>query len=501
MPNSVTSANTDVATIMYDCGVAVDMMYGPTESSSYILPGTGIPASCEAAYTAYFGYDATTIQGLDRANYPVEADWIALIQTEMSNNRPIQYAGQGASGGHTFVLDGADGSGNYHINWGWSGIDNGFYSVDALIPAPYNNGNFSSGEEMIVGIQPPNTTVAPTTIALYTPITITPNPIGFLQTFNVNASLINNGSSSFSGYYCAAMFNASGTFIRYIGNILSTGSNPLLAGNYYLSPGLTFSDTTTFVTVPGTYTIGIYYQAMGANQWTLAGQSSYTNPVTVTVSGANDPGIALYSNIVPTPSTFVQGQPASVNVNLKNTGSTTYYGQYEAVLLDLQGNYVESIGIITESNGLPSTYVYIAPYLTFSSSGITSPQGQYILAIAEEAQGTSQYYYCGGLNYSNPILINVVNSEINILAIKEVQQNTIKVYPNPASSKITIDAGEIHGEYTLSILNTVGQNISESFGKLNGQKLSVDVSEFSAGLYTVQLKTESGILNSKFVVQ
>ena len=496
MPNSVTGYNADVATIMYDAGVAVDMMYGPTESSSYILPGTGIPASCEAAYTTYFGYDANMIQGLDRGNYPVEADWINLIDGEMAASRPIQYAGSGSSGGHTFVLDGSDGNGNYHINWGWSGIDNGYYSVDALIPAPYSNGNFSNGEEMVIGIQPPNTTIVSSGIDLYTATTVTPDPIPFLTTFTVSAEAINNGSSNFTGVYCAALFDATGTFIRYIGDILSTTG---LQPNYYNT--LTFNDTATGVTAPGTYTIGIYYAPTGATTWSLVGQSSYTNPITVTVEGANDPGIALYSDIVPTPTTFTQGLPASVNVNLTNDGTSTYYGQYEAVLLDLQGNYVETIGTYTESQGLQVNYDYISPYITFSTSSITAPEGEYILAIGEEAQGTSSWYYCGGQNYPNPVLINVVNSTINILAVQNVSADALKVYPNPATNTVYIDAGDLRGSYTLTIFNTLGQQMSENTGVLNGQKLSSDVSSYDPGLYTIQLKTESGTLNSRVVIK
>ena len=496
MPNSISTYNADIATIMYDCGVAVDMMYGPNESSSYILPGTGVPASCEAAYTTYFGYDATLIQGLARSNYPVESDWINLIQTEMNAHRPIQYAGSGSDGGHTFVLDGTDGNGNFHINWGWSGIDNGYYSVDALIPAPYSNGSFDNGESMVIGIQPPNTTVVNSSIDLYNAITVTPNPIPFLTTFTVTTAAINDGSANFTGYYCAALFDASGNFIRFIGDILSTTA---LQPNYYNS--LTFSDTTTFVTVPGTYTLGIYYAPSGVNTWTLVAPAAYTNPITVTVLGATDPGIEVYSNIVATPSTFVQNQAASVNVNLANDGSTTYYGTYEAVLLDLQGNYVETIGTYTESQGLPAGDDYLSPYITFSTSSVTAHEGLYILAIAEEAQSTSQYYYCGGLTFPNPVLINVVNDEINILGVNNISTNPLHVYPNPASNMVNIDAGEVRGKYTLSIYNALGQKMNESTGILSGQTLSSDVSGFADGIYTIQLKTESGILNSKFVVK
>lgn len=184
MPNSVTSANSDVATIMFDCGVAVDMVYGPNESSSYLISGTGVSASCEAAYTTYFGYNASTMQGLLRSNY-ADADWLNLIETELTSSRPIQYAGSGPDGGHTFVLDGTDGNDYFHINWGWSGTDNGYYTVDGLIPSPDANGSFDTNESMLIGIQPTVISVVSSGIDLYAATTVTPDPIAFDSTFTV----------------------------------------------------------------------------------------------------------------------------------------------------------------------------------------------------------------------------------------------------------------------------------------------------------------------------
>jgi hypothetical protein len=43
--------------------------------------------------------------------------------------------------------------------------------------------------------------------------------------------------------------------------------------------------------------------------------------------------------------------------------------------------------------------------------------------------------------------------------------------------------------------------MTESSGILNGQKLTTDVAGFAPGMYTLQLKTTSGVLNSKFVVK
>jgi hypothetical protein len=497
MPTALTSANADVATIMFDCGVAVDMVYTYDESSSYMVNEGGVPASCEAAYTTYFGYNPATIQGLDRSNYATDAAWTALIDIELANNRPIQYAGAGSDGGHTFVLDGSDGQGNYHINWGWNGTDNGYYSVDALTPAPYSNGSFSDGEQMLTGIEPLGATAVTSGINLYQATTVNPDPIEFLTLFTVTANVVNTGTAAFSGSYCAALFDATGTFIRYIGDVLSTGNDPLAANNHYTNP-FTFTDTTTAVTIPGIYTIGIYYQPTGATTWTLASPAAYTNPITVTVSGPVDPGISLDTVITVTPATLVQGSPASVNVNLLNDNSTgTYTGMYEAVLLDLQGNYVETIGTYTESQGLPAGYTYLSPYLTFSSSNITAAEGQYILAIAEEASGTSDWYYCGQGSYSNPVKVNVVNNDIGVLGIQPVAADAVNLYPNPATNVVAITSD---GQpMSVTIYDLAGQEVLTA--QIQGKTTSLDISTISKGAYLVKMQQEGNTYTRKLVVE
>ena len=494
MPNSVTSPNNDVATIMFHCGVAVDMTYEAQESLSYM---TGAAPSCQAAYTTYFGYDPATIQGLIKSNYNVESDWTNLILNELANNRPVQYAGSGPEGGHTFVIDGTDGAGNFHVNWGWSGADNGFYGIDALDPQPYANGSFDANESMLIGIQPLNVTVTAAGIDLYAAITVTPNPIPFLTSFTVTTNLINDGQSAFNGAYCAALFDNQGNFIRLIGDVLSTNGTALPAGDYY-NGGLTFTDTTQAVTVPGVYTVGIFYQASGSNTWTLAGPSTYANPINVTVNGPLDE-IAVNSNITANPATLVQGAAATITANLLNDGTATYYGTYEAVLLDLDGNFVEQLGTYNETTGLPVNDTYQSP-ISFSTNNVTAAEGLYILAIAENPSGTSNWYYCGGQTYQNPVLIDVVNTDINVLAVKDVDANALNVYPNPAINLVTIEAGNATGNYTLKMFNTLGQQVKETTGVLNG-KVQLNLADLAAGMYTIQLKAETGLYNAKVIVK
>ena len=71
----------------------------------------------------------TPLQGLFRDDYN-DATWIQMLKTDLDNGRPIQYAGFGQGGGHTWVCDGYDNDNNFHMNWGWGGTYDGYYSLN-----------------------------------------------------------------------------------------------------------------------------------------------------------------------------------------------------------------------------------------------------------------------------------------------------------------------------------------------------------------------------------
>ena len=108
---------------MYHCGAAVQMNYGPESAAS-------VSASKLAKY---FGYDADLMMDLNRSTFTLDK-WMQIIDTELAAGRPVLYSGQASDGGHQFICDGKDGEGLYHINWGWSGSQNGYFDLSLLNP-------------------------------------------------------------------------------------------------------------------------------------------------------------------------------------------------------------------------------------------------------------------------------------------------------------------------------------------------------------------------------
>ncbi len=407
MPNFISSSNSQIATLMYQCGVSVEMNYAPYGSGAYVISDDD-PVCSQTAYASYFGYDGSSMQGLKRDVVNNFTSWKNMLKGEIDAARPVQYVGFGSGGGHTWVCDGYDVNDYFHMNWGWGGAGpNGFYALDALNPPALGtgggDGGFNYNQEMLIGIKPVSTS-STDNIAFYGDMQVSSDPVFCIGSFSVTLSLYNAGSTDFSGIFSVALFKPSGEFVQYVQVIAP--SNPL-PPNYGYSP-ITFVSDGQFIE-PGDYVIGAYYMRDGGG-WELVNPNGYNgyhqNPITLTVVGPQD-YLRLYADINPTPTTFMQGSPATVTLNVQNTYPYTYYGTIWVGLFDLNGSLIQIVDTFGEKNGLLTNHYYNSP-LTFHTSDVSVDPGTYMLACFYHEYGTSYSYPVGGQLYANPVTIDVV---------------------------------------------------------------------------------------------
>ncbi len=123
-----------VATLMYHAGVAVEMNYSPISSGAAAITHGGLDFPCaENALKTYFRYNPM-LSGISKASFS-DAVWDSMLRAELDYTRPVLYTGSHPSlGGHAFVLDGYDTLGMFHVNWGWGGSYDAYYTIDSLSP-------------------------------------------------------------------------------------------------------------------------------------------------------------------------------------------------------------------------------------------------------------------------------------------------------------------------------------------------------------------------------
>lgn len=172
MLNSYNDTYTDeeadaVAYLMKACGYASGMSYSTYMSGTFsILAGK--------AMSDNFLYNPNIMYF--QRDYYTASEWDDIVYNEVSNGRPVLYGAQSTSGGHEFVCDGYSGDGFYHFNWGWGGMSDGYFILDALNPGSLGigggaGGGFNFNQDILAGVQPENKVIYQPTVTQFGQLT------------------------------------------------------------------------------------------------------------------------------------------------------------------------------------------------------------------------------------------------------------------------------------------------------------------------------------------
>lgn len=137
--------NNEVAKLIFHCGTAINMMYGPDGSGAY---SHEVPD----AMSSYFRYN-TDSHYMSKHNYS-DSSWCNMLKADLAARHPIYYSGYSEEGGHAFVCDGYNSDNYFHFNFGWGGSSNGYYITQST--ATDNNvvNGYGFGQSAIFNLHP-----------------------------------------------------------------------------------------------------------------------------------------------------------------------------------------------------------------------------------------------------------------------------------------------------------------------------------------------------------
>ena len=140
-----------VAMLMRDVSVALESDFMNEATSAYTMDIPEMMAT-------HFKYEpGAYVQVRDAMG---DDRFIPLLQKELRENGPILYGGYTVENfGHAFILDGYTEDGYFGVNWGWSGMYNGYFLLSALEPAgPQGIGGatsgFNFGQDAVINLRP-----------------------------------------------------------------------------------------------------------------------------------------------------------------------------------------------------------------------------------------------------------------------------------------------------------------------------------------------------------
>jgi hypothetical protein len=528
MPLNVTSTNNAVATLMYQCGVSVDMDYAASGSGAYVIASD--KAICaQTSYTNYFSYDPTTIQGLDKSSY-ADAAWTTLLENELNIGRPIQYVGDDASqGGHTWVCDGYDANNNFHMNWGWSGQDDGYFPLTNLT----TTGGFNpiQNQEALIGIKPMasysvdagiSSVVSPTGSAC----TSTFIPVVALKNFGANTLTsctinynVDNGTNH-TYNWTGSLVNGASVNVT-LPSITTTSSGTHTLTSSTSNPNATTDDNTandqstnTFVSNTSAAALPLVegFESSGTslpNGWTLGnpnGDAAWQIVTTVAHTGTNCIG---FNNFDGDGTTDMTGDKdwfytSSYNFSSINSASMTFDVAY-AVLNYSNALYTDTLAVQYSTDcGTTWTQLYkkggatlaSAPTTTNSSTGwtptsssqwrtdnITLPAGVLgqasVMFAFENISDWADWLYIDNINIT-------ANSTTGISSNNAL--SSISVYPNPAHNSISINT--LENTSSVSVTDIIGQTVVAE-QKVNGaqQVQTIDIANLANGVYFIKVNS------------
>ena len=284
MPLELSASSSDiqktaVAQLMYHCGVSVEMDYGVAStggSGAFTISSRSNSTHCaEYALREYWGYKPT-LQGLQKDKYKDE-EWKKMLKDDLKAGRPIIYSGFG-DGGHCFVCDGYNEDDYFHFNWGWGGLYDGYFKLNALAPGTggtgSGGGSYNNDQQAIFGLEPLlslDSDDSDKSLQLASTISISSSEIAYKEGFSVSASVKNTGSANFTGELGLALYDSGLELLT----VMDAKNTNIAAGG---TVDCTFGTTGWSELAAGLY-YGAIYSKTTDGKWKFVGEETYRNMI------------------------------------------------------------------------------------------------------------------------------------------------------------------------------------------------------------------------------
>ncbi len=114
--------------------------------------------------------------------------------------------------------------------------------------------------------------------------------------------------------------------------------------------------------------------------------------------------------------------------------------------------------------------------------------------------------HVGGSNYNGAYYLiedvrvqKLPNCDTTVSVNEAVKkEDDFKVYPNPATSTITIESTKTEAQ-SIKIVDVLGREVIESTKNEVLSIKNIDVSQLPSGMYIIQLQSKNGVVSKKFV--
>ncbi len=422
-----------VAQLQFHAGVSVDMGYSPGGSGAF-------SQSVSDALERYFRYDGGMMH-IEYKDWYMNAEWDNMLRENLDMGMPLYYSASGPDGGHAFVCDGYDDSNMFHFNWGWQGLDNGYYAITGFYLSHYS---FPDGHAAVFGIYPNDE------------YCLRPLPVGDLQIEPVAAGTNRISFTAPSMTLCD--FN-----LDQIDSILILRNNEVIHRELNVTGGsqVSFNDTDA---------LGISHYAIVPWAYEYVGEDSRD--------------------------TILNGPTCEVTFHLHDSVGDGWIAKSIAIV-DARGITVTRLGL---AEGSDATVTVELP-----AESNLALHWAYAIGGKDDESYFEVYDWKGDLIYAThgrPYVSELCQFYTGCIdAVGENGPSTPStgsgtsgtvVYPNPVRSQLTVEGIVVE---QVEVFNALGQKVGQSFHNL------VDFSGFEIGMYFLRITSTDGQVRFEKVIK
>ncbi|MCA6362036.1 MAG: C10 family peptidase [Bacteroidetes bacterium] len=292
MPNNVTGPNADVAQLMAHLGAACDMQYSGISSNSFF--GSEV-------LKRYYRYSPRLYSSATFL-FNTTQELIDAIKLELDAGRPVYCKG----GNHFYLIDGYNSSSQFHVNFGWGGLYNGYYAITSVTNA---QGNFTPSNFMFM-IRPLagdlETAADTITVTAGAPLTTLEFSSTLPWTITTSVSWITPALTSGSAGYFS--YSDGSTFTPQVNNgavrygyiyVQNANDTDTVVIKQEASPLTAAPDTLSYTASGGTLVSNITYFSWGG--WTTSNPFAWITVSPASGTGNATPSITCSLNVLPAP--------------------------------------------------------------------------------------------------------------------------------------------------------------------------------------------------------
>lgn len=437
---SNTSSGDENARLLYHLAVGVNMQFSATASGAYTNIASGV-------LKAYFGYAQSTVFK-NRAGY-ADAEWHQIIVDELVQGRPVIYKGNDENGnnGHAFNVDGVDVNGLFHLNWGWSGSYNGYFTLNALTPG---SSDFSINGGAIFGIRPPES-------GPYD-ITLSNSSVYDQQAMGCFVGKVEVADENDENEYTYELKGAYNIVLREYGPAVFYIENDSLKTNEMFDSE---ASATEYVYI----TVSDLEGKTVSKEFNISIEKFYYGPTAMTLTNNK----------------LEEGKNSGYFVGLVQVDDDIENNVYE---YNLKGGYnAEMLSaddfFIVRNDSLFSNQIFDM------DDGI-----MYYLSI----QLSDDFDH----SITEVLEINIIDNISGGTDVKHLLSGELKIYPNPALDYVIVEFSEVlSGDITVDIFNMLGQKCLHC-ALSSGE--SLDISTLDNGTYMLVAKSGKEIVRKKLLI-